>query len=68
MYVIMYNGNPKVLVKTEQEAQEITADLEWDEKLEGFNWLMNKIGSMTISRAIKYTKEVSWSYRKLEVF
>ena len=67
MYVIMYNDNPKCLTKTEQEAQEITADLEWDEKLEGFNWLMNKIGSMTISRAIKYTNGISWTYQKLEV-
>ena len=67
MYVIIYNGYPKLLVKTEQEAQEIVADLEWDEKLEGFNWLMNKIGSMTISRAIKYTNGISWTYKKLEV-
>lgn len=67
MYIIKYNGYPKCLVKTEQEAQEITADLEWDEKLEGFNWLINKIGSMTISRAIKYTNEISWTYQKLEV-
>lgn len=67
MYVIKYNGYPKCLVTTEQEAQEITADLEWEEKLEGFNWLMNKINSMTISRAIEYTNGISWTYMKLEV-
>ena len=46
MYVIMAAGCPKILVKSEADAQELVADLNLEFMVDGFNWMM-RISTMS---------------------
>lgn len=66
MYIIMCGDSPKVLVKTEADAQELVADLDIEFTTENFNWIM-RVQNITIERALENVSRGIYWYRKVEV-
>lgn len=65
MYVILYGAKPYGYVKTEVEAQELVADLAWEDLLDGFNWMM-RISTVSVQRALDHLVDSEWRYVHIE--
>ena len=65
MYIIMCGDNPKVLVKTEADAQELIMDLNLEFATENFNWMM-RVCTYNIPRAMKNVITDLFWYKKVE--
>lgn len=66
MYVIIAGDNPKIIVATEADAQELVADLDFEFLHNCFNYMM-LVSTCSVERALQQLPSGEYWYKKVKV-